>query len=142
VDVAVDGAQVETTWNDRGIPAQTGCVLAWMNQGGCPVIDGFPNGHTQFEVDGVVYLPKNQLRGVFKNTGSFKVTMALIARSVDLNVNPASDGQPIIGSSSNQFTAGNVLFTARIGGNAWIEARATFDGTASAPAIKTWVVKR
>ena len=48
VNLDVDGAQIEATWHDPGIPAQSGCVI----HAGCDLIhSASPNGHDTFLVE-------------------------------------------------------------------------------------------
>ncbi len=138
----VDGAQVEVTWHSPGVTAQQGCVTQLMSAGGCELLSGPANGQDSMNITGVVYLPHNRFAGVFKNGGSLVISEALIARSVDLEANPASVGAPIIGGPTNQFVIGKVLFQAFIGSTDWTDAYATFDKTTFVPTINSWVVKR
>jgi hypothetical protein len=138
----VDGAQVEVTWHLPGVTGQKGCVTQLMSAGGCELMSGPSNGHDSMNITGVVYLPHNRFTGIFKNGGSLVISEALIARSVDLEANPASVGAPIIGGPANEFVIGKVLFRAFIGSTDWTDAYATFNRTTFVPTINSWVVKR
>ncbi len=136
VNLDIDGAQIEATWHDPGIPAQTGCVI----HAGCDLIhSASPNGHDSFLVDDSIYIPQSSFQTTCKNNCSFNIGQALIAWSLTLDANPAAIGSPLIGSGATQYLTGKVLFQATIGPTNWTDAYATIDPTTYAPTITTWV---
>ncbi|MGZ4766291.1 MAG: hypothetical protein ACXV6M_11605, partial [Ilumatobacteraceae bacterium] len=136
VNLDVDGAQIEATWHDPGVPAQTGCVI----QAACNLIhSASPNGHDSFLVNDSVYIPQSSFQTTCKNSCSFNIGQSLIAWSLTLDANPSSIGTPLIGSGATQYLTGKVLFQATIGGINWTDAYATIDPTTFAPTITAWV---
>jgi hypothetical protein len=135
----VDGAQVAMNWTTAGVPALNGCIV---DVGGCSLIDPGSNSG-EIAIADVVYIPRAKLAGQFNLNGSSKISTALIARDIDLNINPnicgtcASFGDPV-----DRPLLGRVLFKARIDSTAWIDAYATFDRTTFDPTVEAWVVKR
>jgi hypothetical protein len=143
----VDGAQIEVTWTNPGIPAQSGCVVKAPGASGfCPLITPPSNGKGRMVIQAVVYIPSNTMQGKFNNTGNFKIGTALIARTLDVDINPNLDGSPVIGEDAVRHTNGDVVFTARIGGQPWTSSQVTFPALASngigSPLIQSWVIKK
>jgi hypothetical protein len=143
----VDGAQIEVTWSSPGIPAQSGCVLKAPGASGyCPLITPPSNGKGRLMIQAVVYIPNNTMDGKFNNTGNFKIGTALIARSLDVDINPNLDGSPVIGEDAVRHTNGDVVFTATIGGQTWTSSQVTFPALANngigSPVIQSWVIKK
>ena len=85
----------QSTWSNPGIPALTGCAVT---VGGCSLIDPGSNSG-QLSINDVVYIPQSTFAGKFNNTGNFKIGTALIARSLDIDINPNLDGSPVIGET-------------------------------------------
>jgi hypothetical protein len=96
-------------------------------------------------VQGVAYFPKSEMAGKFNNSGNFKIGSALIARSLDVDINPNLDGSPVIGEDSVRRTNGDVVFKARIAGSEWTSSQVVFpalpDDAIGTPSIKSWVIK-
>jgi hypothetical protein len=86
-------------------------------------------------------VPNSQLQTTCKNSCSFNIGQALIAWSADLDANPASVGDPLIGGQINVLGTGDVLFKAHIGSTPWISARVKYTAAPSTtPSIKSWVI--
>jgi len=136
VNIDVDGAQIEATWHDAGVPAQTGCVIHAV----CDLIHSdSPNGHDSFLVNDNIYIPQSSFQTTCKNSCGFNIGQSLVAWSLTLDANPAAIGSPLIGSGATQYLTGKVLFQATIGGVPWTDAYATIDPTTFAPTITSWV---
>jgi hypothetical protein len=136
--VHVDGAQVAATWSTTGVPALNGCIVT---VGGCSIIDPGSNSG-ELTINDVVYIPRAKLAGQFNLNGTSKISTALIARDIDLNINPNICGTcASFGDPSDQPLLGRVRFTATIGGTPWIDSYATFDRATFAPTVKSWVIK-
>ena len=81
-------------------------------------------------VKAVVYIPQSTFAGKFNNTGNFKIGTALIARSLDVDINPNLDGSPVIGEDDVRHTNGDVIFTAKIAGQEWTSTQVVFPALA------------
>ena len=142
----VDGAQIDVTWSNPGVPAQSGCVVKAPNAGNCPLMSPPSNGKGNLVVQAVAYIPNNVFAGKFNNTGNFKIGTALIARTLDVDINPNLDGSPVIGEDTLRHTNGDVVFTARIGGQEWTSTQVVFPALPNNgigdPAIKSWYINK
>ena len=97
-------------------------------------------------IQAVVYIPNSTMQGKFNNTGNFKIGTALIARTLDVDINPNLDGSPVIGEDALRHTNGDVVFTARIGAQPWTSSQVTFPALANngigSPLIQSWVIRK
>ena len=67
----------------------------------CPLISPPSNGKGNMVVQAVVVHPAATCSpGKFNNTGNFKIGTALIARTLDIDINPNLDGSPVIGEDA------------------------------------------
>ena len=96
-------------------------------------------------VQAVVYIPQSTFAGKFNNTGNFKIGTALIARSVDTDINPNLDGTPVIGEDSARRTNGDVV-PALFAGQEWTSTQVVFhalpNNAIGDPKIQSWVIKK
>jgi hypothetical protein len=142
----VDGAQIDVTWSNPGVPAQSGCVVQAPNAGNCPLVSPPSNGKGNMVIQAVAYIPNNVFAGKFNNSGNFKIGTALIARTLDVDINPNLDGSPVIGEDTLRHTNGDVVFTAKIGGQEWTSTQVVFPALPNNgigdPQIKSWVIKK
>jgi hypothetical protein len=133
--IQLDGAQVDVTWTDPGIPKLAGCTVT---VGGCSIIDSTGG---RLRLNDVVYLPTAKLAGAFATDDAYPIS-SLIARSLDVNDNPNSSGGVQFGTLTPTPVLGAVLFQASIANAPWTDAIATYDPK-STPTLKadisTWV---
>ncbi len=132
----LDGAEVDVTWSDAGIPAQSGCMTT---VGGCSVIDPGSNSG-ELDASDVVYLPQDMFSGTLNNASAAKFGAAAILRAVDLRANPnvcLSCTQ--VGGDTSTPLPGKLVITASIAGTPWIDSQVEYDPATFAPTIDTWL---
>jgi len=129
--IQLDGAQVDVTWTDPGIPELAGCTAT---VGGCSIIDSTGG---QLKLKDVVYLPTAKLAGAFTTDDAYPIS-SLIARCVDLDDNPNSSGGVHFGTLDPRPELGTVLFQASIAHAPWTDAIATYDPQ-STPTLKATI---
>jgi hypothetical protein len=138
--IHVDGAQVEVNWNNPGVLAQSGCVI---QVGGCSLVTA--GTATTVTTPDVIYIPENLLAsgsGRFNLTSGRKLGTALVARSINADINVTPTTGPAIGFDPNARANGNVLVKAKIAGTTWVRARLHYPSTGGAPTIDSWTVDR
>ena len=147
VNGSLDGVELSADLPELTIKGQNGCVVkAPGTSGYCPLISPPSNGKGNMVVQAVVYIPQSTFAGKFNNTGNFKIGTALIARSVDTDINPNLDGTPVIGEDAARRTNGDVVFTARIAGQEWTSTQVVFpalpNNAIGDPKIQSWVITK
>jgi hypothetical protein len=143
----VDGIELQSTTTQQTIDAQNGCVVKEPNTSGyCAQISPPSNGKGRMLIQAVVYIPNSTMAGKFNNSGNFKIGTALVARTLDVDINPNLDGNPVIGEDSVRRTNGDVVFRAKIAGTEWTSTQVVFPSLPSnaidTPLIKSWVIRR
>jgi hypothetical protein len=146
-NAAVDGVELTAAITPQTIKGQNGCVVeAPGTSGYCALVSPPSNGKGNLVVSAVVYIPQSTFAGKFNNSGNFKIGTALIARSLDVDINPNLDGSPVIGEDALRHTNGDVVFTAKISGQEWTSTQVVFPALPNNgigdPEIKSWVIKK
>jgi Tfp pilus assembly protein PilX len=146
LDAHVDGMELVAAIPQQTVKAQNGCVVKAPGASGyCPLITPPSNGKGNMVIQAVVYIPQSTMAGKFNNSGNFKIGTALVARSLDVDINPNLDGSPVIGEDDVRRTNGDVVFRAKIGAAEWTSSQVVFPALPNdeigTPTIKSWVIQ-
>ena len=153
LDVKIGGAELEVTYTRATIPgaepfpSQSGCVIkpGLTAPDSCALIttDG---SNTDVRINGTIYAPNSAVDIKSVNKGSQIISRGLVSRILRVHV-PAStvlDEPPIQipPDSGGGFANRDVVFTAKIGGQPTLRARAEYDDAQDPPAltVRSWAV--